>query len=856
MIKKLLLLLVVSFSQIEASPNLDVSLQKDPKSNLSLDSNTSDPKSFWYFLDEDLEESDIQSLTEENFLNYNWKRLKIPGNLPPEIDPSSKQRTIVLAKWIEFHEDPKIQYSFRLGIINDRDETYLNGNLIGKTGEWNSELPQNYDKVRIYPIPNHFIQSGKKNLLLIKIQLYFEHSGGIEQDETLLGPSKEIQTRFYKDEFIKLIFLTVYVTVGSYFLFLFLRRRKDRENLFFSLFAFSFVLYNFLRNQLKYELGISFLTMKKSEYLVILLLVPFMYHFLRTLFKEKYGLLGKILDGIQGLVFVFFLFSNQIQTSNYLLSNLIQPTWLIYVVLIFSILFRNWKKKEKKAIYITLGLIFVLIAAIIDTATNRNFWVFPRIMGYAFLFFNVSLAIILANSFVKLNEQVEDLNRNLEKKVKDRTLALNESLNQLQNLKEKQDGDYFLTSLLIQPLARIENKIPELTIESYVNQNKKFHFRGKTGEIGGDICIAGSIHLESGEYTVFANADAMGKSIQGAGGALVLGVVFQAVLSRSKSSYTKRRPPELWLKDLYVELQSVFASFDGSMLSSVVLGMVGQNGFVYYINAEHPWSILYRDGVASFIETELSMRKLGFPKNNSQFQIKTLSLFDGDVLLIGSDGRDDIGLVQTSGERVINEDETLILRFVERSEANLSPLVKEIEENGEITDDISFLRIVYHSEREKNTISEEIRSQFIKIQTKTKQGEIDSALEELLRLIEQYPHPNFHSFAGKIYFQKKLWEKAKYHLKLAVQQNPAKETLFYMIAKAEFQLGKIEEAILWSERYFLRNKENKQNTKLFFHLLDITENHDKKSFYLEFVNHEENIESREFRVKSDTHRRR
>lgn len=80
----------------------------------------------------------------------------------------------------------------------------------------------------------------------------------------------------------------------------------------------------------------------------------------------------------------------------------------------------------------------VLIAAIIDTATNRNFWVFPRIMGYAFFFFNVSLAIILANSFVKLNEQVEDLNRNLEKKVEDRTLALHDSLFQLQNLKEKQ----------------------------------------------------------------------------------------------------------------------------------------------------------------------------------------------------------------------------------------------------------------------------------------------------------------------------------------------------------------------------------------------------------------------------------
>ncbi|MCW7497233.1 SpoIIE family protein phosphatase [Leptospira levettii] len=840
MIKKLLIVLVFSFSHLDSSPLLDFTIQNHPHSITSLDSNQNDPSSLWYMKENGLEESEIQNLTEENFSKYDWKRIKVPGNLTPPKENEKQKRTVILAKWIEMDVDPNIQYSFRLGIINDRDRTYLNGKLIGKTGEWDSPFPQNYDKLRIYSIPSHLILPKKKNLLLIKIQLYFQNSGGIEQDETLLGPSTNIQNRFYKDEFIKLIFLTIYITVGSYFLFLFIRRRKDRENLFFSLFSFSFVLYNFLRNQLKYELGFSFLEMKKLEYLTILLLIPFMYHFLRTLFEDKYVIFAKILDGFQLLVFSFFLLSNNIEHFNFVLSNLVQPTWILYVILIFSNLIRNLRKKEKRAIYITIGLTIVLIAAIIDTATNRNYWVFPRIMGYAFLFFNISLAMILANSFVKLNEEFEDLNKNLEKKVEDRTDALNESLNQLQILKEKQDGDYFLTSLLIQPLARIENKIPELKIESYTNQKKKFQFRGKNGEIGGDICIVGSIHLESGEYTVFANGDAMGKSIQGAGGALVLGVVFQAVLSRAKSSYTKRRPPELWLKDLYVELQSVFASFDGSMLSSVVLGMVGKNGYIYYINAEHPWSILYRDGVASFIETELSMRKLGFPRNNSHFQIKTFSLLDGDVLLVGSDGRDDIGLMSETENRYISEDETLILRFVERTDAKLLPLVQEIENNGEITDDISFLRIAYQSEIPKLSISEEIRRTFLKIQTDAKKGNYQNALSELIPLLSQFSHPNFHSLAGKIYFHQKKWIEALNHLKLAFNENQSKENLLYMIAKSEFQLGKIEDAVIWCERLFLRNKSHKQNTKLFFRLLDLTENFDKKSFYLEFLSHEGN----------------
>lgn len=154
---------------------------------------------------------------------------------------------------------------------------------------------------------------------------------------------------------------------------------------------------------------------------------------------------------------------------------------------------------------------------------------------------------------------------------------------------------------------------------------------------------------------------------------------------------------------------------------------------------------------------------------------------------------------------------------------------------------------------DKKAISEEIRNQFIEIQSKAKQGHLDSALNELLLLVEKCSHPNFHSLLGKIYFQKKLWMESLTHLKIAVTDAPSKETLFYMIAKSEFQMGNLQEAILWSERYFLRNKENKRNTKLFFHLLDLNQNQDKKSFYLEFLNPVENKELLKSLLQSDTH---
>ncbi|WP_407658867.1 tetratricopeptide repeat protein [Leptospira soteropolitanensis] len=210
-------------------------------------------------------------------------------------------------------------------------------------------------------------------------------------------------------------------------------------------------------------------------------------------------------------------------------------------------------------------------------------------------------------------------------------------------------------------------------------------------------------------------------------------------------------------------------------------------------------------------------------------------------MLIGSDGRDDIALPSENNlQRSINEDETLILRFVERSETNLPRLVTEIESSGEITDDISFLKIEYFPNNQRISFPEVVRTEYLEIKAKSKQGHFQEAINKLLPLIEKYPHPSFHALAGKLFYQLKNWENAVINFKLATKENPAREEYLYMTAKTLVKQGKISEAVIWSERLFLRNKIHKQNTKLFMYLLDKTNNVDKKQFYLEFINHEQN----------------
>ena len=250
---------------------------------------------------------------------------------------------------------------------------------------------------------------------------------------------------------------------------------------------------------------------------------------------------------------------------------------------------------------------------------------------------------------------------------------LKKSLDLVNELKTQQDGDYYLTSLLLNPLG--VNAVDEglnVEVDFLTKQKKNFEFKNQKKSIGGDISIAHTLNFSNGPVTVVLNADAMGKSMQGAGGSLVLGAVFQSIIERTR--ILPAIDGEQWLKDTFLELQKVFESFDCSMLVSIYIAVIeNQTGKLYYLNAEHPWGVLYREGKAIFLQNRSYYRKLGTPGLQDEISIDHLQLQDGDIVILGSDGRDDIALPSPeSSVRVINEDESIFLRHVETADGRLS----------------------------------------------------------------------------------------------------------------------------------------------------------------------------------------
>ncbi|MEM7184158.1 MAG: SpoIIE family protein phosphatase [Spirochaetota bacterium] len=309
----------------------------------------------------------------------------------------------------------------------------------------------------------------------------------------------------------------------------------------------------------------------------------------------------------------------------------------------------------------------------------------------------------LSSSFNKMTSslrigkaKLKEYSETLEEKVLLRTQELNASLEQVHNLKKRQDGDYFLTTLLLNPLFVNAISSDNFVIEFFTKQKKQFSFNKKEHAIGGDLCMCESIALQGRKYHVFLNADAMGKSLQGAGGILVLGAVFRYIILQSHQN-SKQSPmtPEIWIKDAFWQMHKIFTSFEGSMFVSLIFGLVEEDSqMVYYVNAEHPWIVLWRDHKASFASETVHYRKLGTPGMEKDFQIAQMQMQMGDVLLIGSDGKDDL-LAKGDLERNINDDETLFLRMVEKAQGDLQAIYDSITEIYELIDDFSLLAVSY-----------------------------------------------------------------------------------------------------------------------------------------------------------------
>lgn len=422
----------------------------------------------------------------------------------------------------------------------------------------------------------------------------------------------------------------------------------------------------------------------------------------------------------------------------------------------------------------------------------------------------------LADSFNRMvvsirsaRRELQNYTDTLEEKVKERTKEVEDKMGEVQKLKEQQDGDYYLTSLLAKPLFANRNKSEVTKTDFLIKQKKQFQFRNKSSELGGDICISGNLRLGLKDnykrYTFAMNGDAMGKSMQGAGGSLVMGVVINSILARSaRNDWVLDSTPEKWLTDLYYEVNRIFKSFNGSMVISCVTMLIDDDtGDIHYFNAEHPYCVLYRNGKASFIEDTLNLRKLGLD-SEIPFEVKRTKIEPGDVVIIGSDGRDDIDLTPDEPSKTINEDEYFFLQHVIRGKGELEGIYKSILEEGSLTDDFSLVRIGYLESAlehpvHKDYIIEDKLTEIDKIfelgRSLAKEGRLAEASQTIRMAYEKDPsHPKICKFYGLLAYKSKDYINTIKIVRDYLKRDPLYSEFWYYLGVSEKKIGNYKAA--------------------------------------------------------------
>ncbi|MCG9873664.1 MAG: SpoIIE family protein phosphatase [Leptospiraceae bacterium] len=473
------------------------------------------------------------------------------------------------------------------------------------------------------------------------------------------------------------------------------------------------------------------------------------------------------------------------------------------------------------SVLFTVGIVLALLAAFSLSKPLEKLSEGARLIGQGDLNYRFPISSKdeignLAITFNQMTSQIQDFTNNLELMVEKRTDELNESLRVVQELKEAQDGDYFLTSLLLDPLQMNNNTSSNIKTEFFIEQKKKFTFKKWESEIGGDICITDTIQLFGKDYTVFINGDAMGKSIQGAGGALVFGVVFNTGITRSKLEKNSNVHPELWLRERYLDIQNVFLSFDGSMYISISMGLIdNETGLMYYINAEHPWSILYRDGKASFLEQELFLRKIGTPGQENKFYIKLFQLQEDDIILFGSDGRDDI-LLQSDdlNEEIMNEDEFLFIKTVEEAKAEVEDIIKLTKIKGKISDDFSLLRIEYKKPTSSDTVFDDTIFNLIDELQSKKISEPKYVIDKINSIVYEYRDQKIlFKIRAESYINIQDYQEALTDYLHYSTLDPSDSLVLFEISKLYETIGDINNAANFGERVYLRLPNFLENIK-------------------------------------------
>jgi len=440
--------------------------------------------------------------------------------------------------------------------------------------------------------------------------------------------------------------------VGIYYLWIFIRRRKEIENLAFSMLSISIALYDIFCVGL-YNAGSPAEGMFWQRFqfasldLFSISILWFAYHITDRKFKRVYQVFG----AIAALLFVLMLsvsgeltFSlakplpRRIQLWDFIdvTYNEVEPGLLCtvqYVVMmagfiwILARLIINYRQGHRIVRPVMVSFIIFFFAAANDVLVGAGVYPFIYVLEYVYLLIVLSMAYLLLNKFVDLHERVEDLNVNLEQRVQERTEELQSAMEELeamnQRLSETKDalwGEMQLAKKIQTVLLPRRPAIAGYEIAAHMEP---------AGEVGGDYYDI--INVDGGDWVVVGDVSGHGVSA-----GLVMMMV-QTSIHVALDQNPDMNPAQLLTLINRTIADNISRLGEDKYMTITVMAMHQKE--MFFFSGLHQDIMVYRSMTKRVDMVETRGMWIGLVDNVSgMMENDTLSVGPGDVILVYTDG--------------------------------------------------------------------------------------------------------------------------------------------------------------------------------------------------------------------------
>lgn len=235
----------------------------------------------------------------------------------------------------------------------------------------------------------------------VDLGFYIDGDYSITTEQKLSG---EIST------LINLCLNTIYVFFGLYHLLIFVKRREDRYNLYFGIFSVCMAVYSLSRSSIAFDAIHDTTWITRIEYSSVSLLSPLFLLFMQDYFYGR-AKFSKILFGI--LVFNLIVgAATLVEPFRYTMTSLRIWQFSILPTLVYLLYFMGKAVylRKKDATLMAVSMFTVVFIAVYDVIDSVFFQSGIRFTQFAYFLFVVALTTILANRFISLYRQSEDLN--------------------------------------------------------------------------------------------------------------------------------------------------------------------------------------------------------------------------------------------------------------------------------------------------------------------------------------------------------------------------------------------------------------------------------------------------------------